>query len=90
MGDEAEKKASPIMDLLAGAVKLDWIRPLLFKVGGRKLALGGAGLVVMKLVLESGSEMTWPKSIACVAVAMVAVGTSWTIASEDHDKDRTP
>jgi len=92
MGDETtgNLKTNPFMDLLAGTVKLDWIRPLLFKLGGRKLALGGAGLVVMKLVLQSGGEITWPKAITCMAVAVLAVGTGWTIAHEDRDKDRTP
>ncbi len=80
-----EVKPSPAIDLILKAVKLDWIRPLLYKIGGRKVAVGGGALALMSQVI--GSDMAdWPKAITCVAVAVLAVGTSLAIGIEDNSK----
>ncbi len=88
MGDEEKTedlKKSP-MDGILSAVKLEWIRPLFYNLGGRKLVLGGGGLAIIKLVVDSGADITWPKAVVCLAVAVLAVGTGWTIAKEDSGR----
>jgi hypothetical protein len=86
MPDEPKKpeegKGNAILDFVAKTFKLEWIRPLIYNLGGRKLAVGGGGLAVISQIVASG-PMDWPKAIACVAVAIVSVGTSFAIASED-------
>lgn len=83
MPDDAPKEEKAgALDFLLKAVKLEWVRPLVYNLGGRKLAAGGGGLAVITLIVNQG-PMDWPKAIACLAVAVVAVGTSLSIASED-------
>jgi len=78
-----EKKESKIGGILAGAVKLDWIRPLLWKVGGRKMVMGGGGMGIISLIVGDGKDLGWPKAMACIAVAIVAVGGMFSVGMED-------
>jgi hypothetical protein len=66
----------------AGLVKLDWIRPLLYKLGGRKVAIGGGALAVVSQIASS-TMADWPKAIACLSVALIAALTSMSIGMED-------
>lgn len=81
-----EKKESKIGGILAGAVKMDWIRPLIWKVGGRKMVMGGGALAVVQQIVASG-EMTWPKAIACLAVAIIAIGGMFSVGMEDASRN---
>ena len=78
-GPKAEGGAA---DTLLKAVKLEWVRPLIYNLGGRKLAVGGGGLAIISQIVAAG-PMDWPKAVACLAVAVVSVGTALSIASED-------
>ncbi len=89
MAEEAtaleKKKQNALIGTLLGAVKLDWIRPLIYKIGGRKVAVGGGALAVINSIVAT--EMTdWPKAIACFSVAMVAGITAFAISYEDGKK----
>jgi len=84
-----EVKPSPAIDLILKAVKLDWIRPLIYKVGGRKLVAGGGGLAVINEIVKSDLSDTG-KIVACICAAVVAVGTSVAIALEDGRKKEEP
>ncbi len=80
-----EKKPNALLDTLLGAVKLDWIRPLIYKVGGRKVAVGGGALAVINSIVATDMA-DWPKAIACFSVAMVAGITAFAISYEDGKK----
>jgi hypothetical protein len=80
--EKKESKLGAILGAAAGAVKLDWVRPLIYKVGGRKMAMGAGGLAVIQQIVSTG-EMTWPRAVACLAVALVAVGSGLSMAWED-------
>jgi hypothetical protein len=85
MGDEKEDlKKSPLDGILA-AVKLEWIRPLIYNLGGRKVAIGGAASGIIYALTADGN-VTWPEAVVCAAVAILGVGISWTIAKEDAAK----
>ncbi len=80
-----KKKQNALIGTLLGAVKLDWIRPLIYKIGGRKVAVGGGALAVINSIVAT--EMTdWPKATACFSVAMVAGITAFAISYEDGKK----
>lgn len=81
-----EKKESKLGGLLAGAVKLDWIRPLLWKVGGRKMVMGGGGMGIISLIVGDGKDLSWPKAVACLAVAIVALGGMFSVGMEDASR----
>lgn len=78
----AKEEGGGVLDVLLKAVKLEWIRPLIYNLGGRKLAVGGGGLAVIKVIVDGG-PMDWPRAIACIAVAIVSVGTAIAIGLED-------
>lgn len=85
-GAGAEGGNGGALGLLAKALKLEWIRPLIYNLGGRKLAVGGGGLAIISQIVAAG-PMDWPKAVACLAVAVVSVGTALSIASEDKKKE---
>ncbi len=88
MADETpapETKPNALLDTLLGAVKLDWIRPLIYKVGGRKVAVGGGALAVINQIVMSDMS-DWPKAIACLSAALVAGITAFSISYEDGKK----
>ena len=78
-------KGGDALGALLGAVKLDWVRPLIYKIGGRKMLVGGGGLAVINEIAKSEMGET-SKIIVCVCAAVVAVGTSISIAIEDRGK----
>lgn len=78
----AERGGGGAPGLLLKAVKLEWVRPLVYNLGGRKLAVGGGGLAVISQIVAAG-PMDWPRAVACAAIAVVSVGTALSIASED-------
>ena len=90
MANEKSKKDSLISGLL-GAVKLDWLRPLIYKVGGRKMVAGGSALAIIdRIVQAAGPTLTWAHATACLAVAIVAgavvLATAWEDKSEKAAK----
>jgi len=76
------EKKWDIYDVLGGTLSLKWIRPLLYNLGGRKVAVGGGGLAIISQIVSSAMA-DWPKAIACLAVAVLCVGTGFGIAHED-------
>lgn len=78
-------KGGDTISALLGAAKLDWIRPLIYKIGGRKMLAGGGGLAVINEIAKSEMGET-VKIIACICAAVVAIGTSISIAIEDRSK----
>jgi hypothetical protein len=88
MADEqtTEKKNGGVPPVLAKTLKLEWIRGLMHNLGGRKVLVGGGGLAVINMIVTT--DMTdWPKAICCLAVAIIAVGTGFSIAHEDKAKN---
>ena len=82
---EVKDPANGILGTLLGAVKLDWIRPLIFRVGGRKVAIGALGLYVIRdIVIMDLSDLV--KVGACAGCAVTAVGIAWAIGHEDGKK----
>ncbi len=80
----SEEKKPGILGTILSALKLDWVRPLIYKVGGRKMvATGGALFVIERIVTAAGTALTWPHAIACVSVAAVSIGMAFATASED-------
>lgn len=74
-----------VLDAILKAVKLEWVRPLIYNLGGRKLVVGGGGLAIIGQIVAQG-PLDWPKAVACLSVAVVSVGTAFAIASEDKRK----
>lgn len=90
MTDEAGKASvNPVANFVTGLVKLDWIRPLLYKIGGRKVAVGGGALAVVSQIAASNMA-DWPKAIACLSVALIAALTSVSIGIEDGAEKGAP
>ena len=86
MSDETtEKKPNAVLDGLLKAVKLDWIRPLIYKIGGRKVLMGGGGLAVINEIVKSDMSDNG-KIIVSICAALVAVGTAVSVAIEDKGK----
>ncbi len=86
-----EKKSSGIVDLVLGAVKLDWLRPLIHKVGGRKTVFVGAALAVIdRIVGVAGESFGWPHGIACLSVALVAGLGAFSVAHEKKGNKPDP
>lgn len=83
---EKVKVGPTVGGVLGKTLSLAWIRPLIYNLGGRKLMAGGGGLAVISQVVASDMA-DWPKAIACLAAAVVAVGTGFTIAHEDQGKE---
>lgn len=84
----AEEKKSAL-DVLLGAVSLKWIRPLIHNLGGRKVAVGGGGLAVIMAIVNSGMS-DWAMAVCCASVAVICVGTSFSVAHEDAKKKEEP
>ena len=82
-----EKKGSKLGEILSGAVKLDWVRPLLWKVGGRKMVMGGGGMGIITIIIGDGKDISWPKAVACLAVAVVAIGGMFSVGMEDASRN---
>lgn len=78
----ADEKKMDMFDVLGGALSFKWIRPLMYNLGGRKMAVGGGGLAIISQIVSS-TMADWPKAIACLAVAVLCVGTGFGIAHED-------
>lgn len=85
---EVAKEAKPnkFAALLARAVKLDWLRPLIHHVGGRKMVMGGGGMALITLLVGAG-DVTWPKAVACLAVAITAAAGMFSTAWEDRSDE---
>lgn len=83
MADEKKNgKLGAVLDGALGAVKLDWVRPLIWKVGGRKMAMGGGAVVVIQqIALSSASDSV--KIAACAAITAVAIGAMFSVGWED-------
>lgn len=73
------------MDTLLKGLKLEWIRPLIYNLGGRKLLVGGGGMAAITLIMQGGT-MNWSRAISCCAVAIVAASTAIAVAMEDNSK----
>ena len=77
-----EKKSKGFLATLWDKVSL---RPIMHKLGGRKLIAAGGGLAVIDRIVAAGGEtFGMPHAIACVAVAIVAVGLAISTAWEDR------
>lgn len=75
----------PDAGFLGGLLGKLGIRGLLYNLGGRKILTGGGALGVITLIVNS-SMGDWPKAIACLAVAVVAAATTFSIGHEDQGK----
>lgn len=78
-----KEKKSGILNTVLSTLKLDWIRPLIYKVGGRKMVATGGALVVIQQIVATSPVLTWPHAIACLAVAVVTSGMAFATAIED-------
>lgn len=81
----AKKEAHPDAGLLGKLLGGLGIRGLFYNLGGRKVVTGGGALGVITLIVQTGMA-DWPKAIACLAVSIIAVGTMFSISSEDAKK----
>lgn len=84
----ADKAPNGAAGAVLGALGLKWIRPLLYNLGGRKVAVAGGGLALIKTIIDGGT-LDWPRAVACLAVALVSVGTALAIGMEDNRKEAT-
>ena len=82
------KKPNAAIDNLLKTVGLNWIRPLVYKLGGRKVLMGGGGLAIINEVVKSDVTDTG-KIIVSICCAVIAVGTAISIAIEDGKKGTT-
>ncbi len=74
---------------LAGAVKLDWVRPLIWRLGGRKTAvLAPLAAVVTKMTIETPGDLSLAKGIMVAGVWIGAGIMSMSIGMEDAGKVR--
>lgn len=82
-----EKKENGLVSNLLSAVKLDWLRPLIYKVGGRKIVVTGGALAIIDRITQSAGEaLTWAHATTCLAVAIVAAATVLATAWEDKSE----
>ena len=80
-----------VVSFFSKAKFVDPIRPLLYKIGGRKVALTGASLfVIERIVSAAGDSFGWPHAIACLSAAIASVGFSFANASEDKAEKSKP
>ena len=77
-----DSKPKTFADVVLAGLKLEWVRPLIYNLGGRKLALGAGGLTILT-VLSSDGVVSWPEAVLAAAVAVIVVGSGWAIARED-------
>jgi hypothetical protein len=66
---------------LVKLVKLEWIRPLMYNLGGRKVVVAGGGMAVIKTIVDGG-PMDWPRAVACLSVAVVAAVTAIAVSMD--------
>jgi hypothetical protein len=66
---------------LAKLVKLEWIRPLMYNLGGRKVVVAGGGMAIIKVIVDGG-PMDWPRAVACLSVAVVAAVTAIAVSMD--------
>lgn len=69
------------MNSLAKLVKLEWIRPLMYNLGGRKVVVAGGGMAIIKVIVDGG-PMDWPRAVACLSVAVVAAVTAIAVSMD--------
>ena len=87
MSEEKQKGTGWMLwDMAKNLDFLNWIRPLEYKIGGRKMLLGGGALFILQAMLV-GVEVTWPLAVSALAVALTAVGTSIAVAIEGETSD---
>lgn len=80
-----KKEAHPDAGLLGKLLGGLGIRGLFYNLGGRKVVAGGGALGVITIIVQTGMA-DWPKAIACLAVSIIALGTMFSISSEDAKK----
>lgn len=87
MPEESDGKTNgnAVLGTLLKGVKLDWIRPLIWKVGGRKMVMGGGALALVQQIVGAG-ELTWPRAVACLSVALIAIGGMFSVGMEDGNR----
>jgi len=69
------------MNGLLKAAKLEWVRALMYNLGGRKVVVAGGGLAIIKTIVDSG-PMDWPRAVACLSVAIVAAVTAIAVGMD--------
>ena len=69
------------MNKLLGVVKLEWVRTLMYSLGGRKVVVAGGGMAVIKVIVDGG-PMDWPRAVACLSVAIVAAVTTIAVSMD--------
>lgn len=69
------------MNKLLSAVKLEWIRPLMYNLGGRKMVVAGGALAIIKTIVDAG-PMDWPRAVACLSVAITAAVTAIAVGMD--------
>lgn len=69
------------MNTLAKTLKLEWIRPLMYNLGGRKVVVAGGGMAIIKTIVDGG-PMDWPRAVACLSVAVVAAVTAIAVGMD--------
>lgn len=75
------------MNSLAKLVKLEWVRPLMYNLGGRKVVVAGGGMAVIKTIVDSG-PMDWPRAVACLSVAIVAAVTAIAVGMDVKETEK--
>jgi hypothetical protein len=85
--EKKEGKLGAVVGVAKGAVKLDWVRPLIWRVGGRKMVMGGGALAIVQQIVAAG-DMTWPRAIACLAVSIIAIGGMFSVGMEDASRSQ--
>jgi hypothetical protein len=73
---------------LAKLVKLEWIRPLMYNLGGRKVVVAGGGMAIIKVIVDGG-PMDWPRAVACLSVAVVAAVTAIAVSMDPKAAEDT-
>lgn len=76
------------MKNLLSAVKLEWVRALMYNLGGRKVVVAGGGLTVIKVIVDGG-PMDWPRAVACLSVAIVAAVTAIAVGLDPKAPEET-
>ena len=88
----SEDKKNGVGDLVAkvgeNLIKFDWLRGLIFKAGGRKVAaLGIAAYAVIRIIEFVGAAaFTVGHGIACAGLGLGAGGVAFAVAWEDKKK----
>lgn len=73
--------------VLGSAASLKWIRSLLHNVGGRKVAVFGAGIYAILEVVKSGALQGWPLAGAILGISFLGGVAILGIAWEDRSKN---